>query len=85
MAKVSSSRETDEFNSQTFEGDVTALPEGENEIKPADPESVVIIFKRKDSAGNISTVVSHQGVEATEVQTLIELGLLSWRKQIGLQ
>lgn len=47
------------------------------------PDAVVI--HRVEEDGQIKTVVQPIGdVRPTEVQTLIELGLQSWRDQIGL-
>jgi hypothetical protein len=49
------------------------------------PLDAVIIVKSTDDRGNIGTEVISQGeILATEVQTLIELGLASWRAKIGL-
>lgn len=49
------------------------------------PLNAVVIIKNTDDKGNIGTEVVSQGdVLATEVQTLIELGLASWRVKIGL-
>lgn len=44
----------------------------------------VLVIKTKDD-GAIKTDVQIVGeVEPTEVQTLLELGVLSWRQKIGL-
>ncbi len=48
------------------------------------PDGVVVLKKVKDD-GSIYTEVSPIGkAQATEVQTLLELGVIGWRKQIGL-
>lgn len=45
----------------------------------------VVIVKTVSDDGTISTDVQSNGnVQATEVQTLIEMGLRSWRAKIGL-
>lgn len=58
----------------------------QNTAPPQEQESLpaVIIVKQKDDEGNITTDVMLQGVEPTEVQTIIELGLIRWRSKIGL-
>lgn len=49
------------------------------------PPNAVVIVKTVSDDGTISTDVTTSGtVQATEVQTLIELGLRSWRSKIGL-
>lgn len=63
---------------------VEDLPEAENEATEKAPDAV-IIMKTVGPDGSINTDVAPLGdVQATEVQTLIELGLQSWRKKIGL-
>lgn len=54
---------------------------------PQEPAlDAVIIVKKIDDAGSIVTdVITNGSVQATEVQTLIEVGLQSWRKKIGLE
>ena len=50
-----------------------------------DPVDAVIVVKKLGPQGDIQTEVILNGkVQATEVQTLLELGLRGWRKQIGL-
>jgi hypothetical protein len=45
----------------------------------------VIVIKSVADDGSITTEVSPLGnVQATEIQTLLELGVQSWRRQIGL-
>lgn len=62
-------------------------------IEPDDPQEPsddstepdgVLILKIKDENGIATEVVPLGAVEATEIQTLIELGLQSWRSKIGL-
>ncbi len=54
----------------------------EEEVQSLD---VVLVIKRVAENGSISAeVVTNGNVLATEVQTLIELGLKNWREQIGL-
>lgn len=61
-----------------------ALVEGRPD--DATPVDAVIIIKSTTPEGGVSTEVVAQGsVQATEVQTLIELGLQSWRAKIGLR
>lgn len=51
----------------------------------APPMDAVIIVRMKTPQGDITTDVIAQGnVEADQVQTLIELGLKTWRAKIGL-
>jgi hypothetical protein len=51
---------------------------------PKDPDAVVIV-KITDDRGNVSTAVQTLGdLQATEVQTIIEIGLKGWRDQLGL-
>lgn len=58
--------------------------EGKAEEIPPQPNAVVILKSVGDD-GSITTDVTTSGeVQATEVQTLIELGLRSWRAKIGL-
>lgn len=54
--------------------------------QPAEPVlPAVVVVKNTDESGNITvSVVPHGGVLATEVQTLLELALPSWREKIGL-
>jgi hypothetical protein len=48
------------------------------------PEGVLVI-KNTDEDGNIFTEIVPVGdVRMTEVQTILELGVLRWRSQIGL-
>lgn len=65
-----------------------AAPTGEEAtVEPPTSEQpdAVLILKKIDSDGSINTQAVPLGnVQATEVQTLIELGLQSWRKSIGL-
>lgn len=58
----------------------------ENEAAPPEPPAdAVIIFRMTTPDGDIMTDVSTQGnVKADQVQTLIELGLKTWRTKIGL-
>lgn len=49
------------------------------------PVSAVVVVKTVDAEGNISTEIVLQGeVQATEVQTLLELAVRGWRQRIGL-
>ncbi len=58
-------------------------PENVDPPEATAPNAVVI--HRLEEDGQIKTVVQPVGdVRATEVQTLLELGILSWREQIGL-
>lgn len=55
------------------------------EPSPADPEPIVIVQKVYTDNGVNAIVGGIQGkVEPTEVQTLLELAVKSWRGQIGL-
>lgn len=59
-------------------------PEQTDEDAPQELDAVVVT-KVKDAEGNITTEVSLLGdVLATEVQTLLELGIKGWRKANGL-
>jgi hypothetical protein len=56
--------------------------ESEAESTPLDG---VFVTKVVDEHGNIGTDVMINGtVQATEVQTLLELAVRGWRKRIGL-
>jgi len=55
------------------------------ETPDAEQPNAVLVVKIQDEDGSISTDVIPTGnVQATEVQTLIELGLVAWRQKIGL-
>ncbi len=61
------------------------MPDETTDQMEPEPLDVVLIVKRLGPDGSISADVATNGaVQATEVQTLIELGLKSWRKKIGL-
>jgi hypothetical protein len=65
---------------EVIEGTASEVPASEEK----QPDAVLII-KRLNAEGGIETQAVPLGnVQATEVQTLIELGLQSWRKSIGL-
>jgi hypothetical protein len=53
----------------------------EDEAKPA---SLIVVQKITDEDRTIRTDISLQGIEPTEVQTLLEMAVLSWRQRIGL-
>ena len=54
------------------------------EEKVPQPDAI-IVFKTTDDKGNISTTVAMEGnIQATEVQTLLELAINGWRQRIGL-
>lgn len=63
-------------------------PEASPPVPPAPEEppiDAVIVRKVIDQTGAISTEIILNGkVQPTEVQTLLELGVKGWRKQIGL-
>lgn len=53
--------------------------------EPQKPIDGVFVAKVVDEQGNISTEIMMNGeVQATEVQTLLELAVRGWRKRIGL-
>lgn len=56
------------------------------EVEAAEEElDAVVVVKEKRPDGGINTKVLLNGsIEATEVQTLLELAVLGWRDQIGL-
>ncbi len=61
------------------------------EVVPNPPEpdantlDAVLVMKLTDEDGTITTnVITNGDIAATEVQTLLELGLKSWRQKIGL-
>jgi ACT domain-containing protein len=55
-----------------------------SEDAPEQPNGVLIV-RIEDEEGNISTdTVPLGNVKATEVQTIIELGLSNWRAKLGL-
>ena len=67
---------------EVIDGDATEVPAEPAADKQPDG---VLILKKPSADGGIDTQAVPLGdVQATEVQTLIELGLQSWRKSIGL-
>lgn len=49
------------------------------------PLNAVIVVKVEDEDGNIGTnVIPNGDVRPTEIQTLLELAINSWREQIGV-
>lgn len=55
------------------------------ETEPQEPLNAVIVIKEETSDGGIQTKVMTNGsIQATEVQTLLELAVIGWRDQIGL-
>ena len=48
------------------------------------PLNAVIIVRKETDAGVETEVFLNGDVKATEVQTIIELGLGSWRTKLGL-
>lgn len=74
---------------EPIEGNAVDLDPAEQTAAPSPPPepplNAVVILRNIDADGNVTTDVATNGnVAATEVQTLIELGLQSWRKKIGL-
>lgn len=62
--------------------ELATAPENTEEETP--PQAVVVV-KVVDQQGNISTDVQPiNGLLPTEVQTLLELGIVGWREKIGL-
>lgn len=58
-----------------------------NKPKPVETEplNAVVVVKTVDDEGNIGTeVVMNGNIQATEVQTLLELAVKGWRQRIGL-
>jgi len=52
---------------------------------PAEAPDAVLVVKVVSDDGSISTHVQALGnIQATEVQTILELGIAGWRRQIGL-
>jgi len=62
------------------------IPDAPQDIpEPEAPLDAVVVVKSVDDNGTISTdVVINGNVQATEVATLLEMALPSWRKKIGL-
>lgn len=57
----------------------------EEEIKQDSPIDGIFVAKVVDEEGNIGTEIMMNGnVQATEVQTILELAVRGWRKRIGL-
>ncbi len=55
-------------------------------VEIADDPDAVVIFKRTDEEGNVTTAIQALGnVQVTEVQTLIELGLRGFRESLGFK
>lgn len=58
---------------------------GDVQVTPQEEFDAVIVVKEATPDGGISTkVLTNGNVQATEVQTLLELAVLGWRDQIGL-
>lgn len=56
-----------------------------DEEQEAAVPAAVIVLKTIDEDGSIRTDIVMQGdVQATEVQTLLELAVRGWRQRIGL-
>lgn len=67
-----------------MEDEKTEVPS--DELPPEQPLAAVIVVKRIDEDGTITPEVTFQGdIRPTEVQTLLETGVLRWRQQIGLR
>lgn len=65
--------------------EVIDVEPNEEPQKPQKPLDGVFVAKVVDEHGNIGTEVMMNGeVQATEVQTLLELAVRGWRKRIGL-
>lgn len=64
----------------------TPEPDAPVEAAPEEtPTNGVIVVKITDEQGNVMTDTQPIGnVQATEVQTLLELGVGAWRRKIGL-
>jgi hypothetical protein len=65
----------------------TAVPSVPSDANPEGEPTFdgVVVIKRTDKDGSISTdVVLNGRVLPTEAQTLLELGVQSWRQKIGL-
>lgn len=64
----------------------TPEPDAPAEAAPEEaPPNGVLVVKVIDENGNIATDTQPIGnVQPTEVQTLLELGVSSWRRKIGL-
>lgn len=63
------------------------LKEAVNDVQvtPQEEFDAVIVVKETNPDGGIATKVLMNGsIQATEVQTLLELAVLGWRDQIGL-
>jgi ubiquinone biosynthesis protein UbiJ len=68
--------------------EVTAeQPEAAPEPEPTTVQSAILVTKHVEDNGDISVNVALQGDEivATEVQTLLELAVPTWRNKIGLK
>lgn len=57
----------------------------EKDTTTEEPLDAVLVVKTTDDEGRITTNVLLNGnIQATEVQTLLEFGLKTWRNQLGL-
>jgi hypothetical protein len=56
----------------------------EPEAEVEQPDAIVITKIATEDGGVTTDVTAIGGVQVTEVQTLIELGLARWRAKIGL-
>jgi hypothetical protein len=61
---------------------VPQAPEGGEAPEQSTPG--VFVTKERDGEGNLNINIVPVGVEVTEVQTILEIGLKSFREQIGL-
>lgn len=70
----------------TVEGTATDISDAETVTEETVP-SAIFITKEKDENGKITANVGVQGtgIEVTEVQTLLEMGVFNWRTKIGLK
>lgn len=60
------------------------IEEQSQEEAPVEAATGVFVTKTVDDQGNISTDTQPVNVQPTEVQTLLELGIQSWRQKVGL-
>lgn len=64
---------------------VKAVPDVPEEQPAADPLDAIIVVRETNAEGGIDTrVILNGDVRATEVETLLKLGLQGWQRQIGV-
>lgn len=70
---------------EVLEGEAVEVEDAPVNAADEQPLNAVIVVKIEDENGNIGTnVIPNGDVRPTEIQTLLELAINSWREQIGV-